>query len=622
MDTKKFFISILLAAAAVSCFPEEIDDPQKQQEQQQGIKDGEMVFHASFQDDAASRTVRQADGKVLWSAGEQISVFWGSMGSGGAKFVSTNTDAAATADFKGTLPAGSGDCIALYPYNSGAQGSNGDNVTVDFTNIQKAVPGSVPDDLYIAVARSSTADLSFKHVLGGIRFSVVSGDISKVTLSSNGGEVLASDRLSVNMGSDGKAVVTAYNEGFEFIEFAPSDGGFFTPGADYYIVTMPAEMSDGFNMIFERENGDILIKDVAGPVSISGATFISLPDADGAANWHPAKLTYSPREVYMGYKGGSFTIDVTYYGVPHVDSASEWIKASGSYGDPKVGCKYSFIVDENDGDERIGLITVCDDSNCYYVTVTQEKGPLKLNHHSLGMRFTATWCGYCPMMNTAFGTAKESLGDKFNIVNFHCASSDLAFSGSSTLEGTYKIGGYPTGIIDGRSLIENYGESYTASLVINAVQETERTYFTTTSAGIKSTVSGRDVTVDVDVLAGVPDKYKITVLLLENGIISPQADYNLGIWVNDYVHNNTARMALTSISGDEFTVEEAATVTNFTYSATIPAAYKIDNMSVLVYISKPFGQQAVVRSDNYGNWYIDNSRIVPVGVSCEPELLE
>ena len=49
----------------------------------------------------------------------------------------------------------------------------------------------------------------------------------------------------------------------------------------------------------------------------------------------------------------------------------------------------------NNGEERSSVMIVCDDKNCYPVVVTQGDGSKlkKVTHHSLGMRFTATWCG-------------------------------------------------------------------------------------------------------------------------------------------------------------------------------------------------------------------------------------
>ncbi|MBO4447078.1 MAG: Omp28-related outer membrane protein, partial [Bacteroidales bacterium] len=416
--------------------------------------------------------------------------------------------------------------------------------------------------------------------------------------------------------------VGAIDEGYDYIELAPENGGSFIPGEDYYFITLPTTMSKGFTLLFEREDGKIFTRNVNTSVAMSRAMFRYLPNADTEGEWVTPQLTFSPSEINIGALGGSFSIDVTYFGTPHVDASScDWISVTGSSGDPKFGCSYFFHVEPNTGSERVGVITICSDENCYPVMVTQADGSSvqRLKHHSLGMRFTATWCGYCPRMNKSFAQVHSDLGDKFNIVNFHATSSNLPFSGTPTLMSQYSIGGYPTGIVDGRALIKNYNISYTVSLIKQAIQETEDNYPTTTSVGISSSLSGQTLSVDVNVFALEAGTYKITALLLENGIVSPQTDYDENTTHNDYVHNNTARMSLSPISGTLFDVTSANSNTQFNYNVTVPTTYDKNNLSILVYIQKPFGNQAVLQSDNYGDYYVDNSRIVPVGETTTTE---
>jgi len=336
-----------------------------------------------------------------------------------------------------------------------------------------------------------------------------------------------------------------------------------------------------------------------------------------------APLTYTPKEISVSADGGPFTIKVTYSGDYHLDVQNpDWITVSRTEGDPKSGCVHYFMAKANTGNARTGVITVCDESNCFPVVVSQPMGASAktVSHHSLGMRFTATWCGYCPMMNDAFASVKSSIGNKFEIVNIHDLSSDLAFKDSQALLGKYSITGFPTGIVDGRKQIDNQSVvANTAAAVKEAVAETESTYPAMTSAGISSTLSDRHLDVKVKVFVRQSGDYKITALLLEDGIVHAQADYVNGAQ-DKYIHNHTARMTLTdSVLGDDFTAEVEST-TEFNYSAEIPEQYDASKMSVLVYIQNTFGNKKKIQSGNFGDWYIDNCRSAAVGTSVEPEV--
>lgn len=606
----------ILAFIGVSCTRQAAESP---------VSDSgkEIVIHARCSEvDPSTRTVRQEDGKVFWSPGDKIGVFYGTnQPQGGALFISQNSSAQPTADFIGTLPSGSGDYWGLYPYQQQSWRYGDDYVVTSFTNEQTAVDGSFPDNLYVALARSSTTDLSFSHPLGGIKFSLVSEGVTRITMTSNGGEAIACNQFLLSY-TGGQANVADYNVGYDTITLVP-ESGVFKAGENYYFVTIPVNMASGFTLTMERNDGKILRRNVNKAVVVSRASFRVLPEADKGYGWEDAKLEYTPSEVSIGPKGGTFDITVTTYGSYHVDiNGCDWIEAAGTDGDARFGCAHHFKVKPNTGAQRVGLISVCDASNCYPVVVTQADGThvKEITHHSLGMRFTATWCGYCPRMNTSFAMAKEVLGDRFMIVNLHGSGSDLYFSAAAPLLTQYQISGFPSGIVDGRVLIQNYNESYTSSLVQQAVQESEENYPAKTGLGISSSVSGRQADVKVKLYASEAGQYKLTVLLVEDGIVGYQADFVNGAH-NDYVHNRTARMCLSgSALGDQVNVAAADSETELSFSATIPSGYSIDKMSVLAFVQAAYGTQAKLGGQDYGDWYIDNCRDAALGTTVQPEV--
>ena len=60
-----------------------------------------MTIVADTEGGAETRTVRQADGRVFWSPGDEIAVF--SQAGSGARFVSVETESKVRARFQGTV---------------------------------------------------------------------------------------------------------------------------------------------------------------------------------------------------------------------------------------------------------------------------------------------------------------------------------------------------------------------------------------------------------------------------------------------------------------------------------------------------------------------------------------
>ena len=276
--------------------------------------------------------------------------------------------------------------------------------------------------------------------------------------------------------------------------------------------------------------------------------------------------------------------------------------------------------------ERTGMIQFCAGSNCYNVEVRQEAGVQDIDeelfnktfyHRSLGMRFTADWCGYCPNMAAAFSTVQEQLPDKFEVVNLHGSGSGLYFSSTGALESQYGISGYPSGIVDGRTDIPNFTEqSAIVSLVTSTISETESTYPTVSGISFNSSISGQTLTADVTLYLKKADNYKVTVVVLEDGIVGYQANY-YGDTYYDYVHDGVARIAMSDITGDSFTTSSDNQTRTFSYSAEIPADCVKDNLRVLVYVQRAFGSQPVISSGNYGGYYVDNCASAKAGTSLD-----
>lgn len=284
-----------------------------------------------------------------------------------------------------------------------------------------------------------------------------------------------------------------------------------------------------------------------------------------------------------------------------------------------------FKVEENTAAERTGVIQFCTGANCYKVEVRQKAGTQGVDeelfnktfyHRSLAMRFTADWCGYCPNMAEGFHMAQEQAPDKIESVSYHGSGSGLAFPFTSVLTGQYSVSGLPTGIVDGRTLIQNYDKSVIASRVVEAMYETEENYPTASGISFNSSISGQTLSADVTLYLKKAGDYKVTVVVLEDGIVGYQANYYTGT-TYDYVHDGVARIALSDISGDTFSTDSDNVTRTFSYNAVIPSEYNKNNLRILVYVHRAYGSQPVISSGDYGEYYIDNCASGKAGASLE-----
>ena len=308
------------------------------------------------------------------------------------------------------------------------------------------------------------------------------------------------------------------------------------------------------------------------------------------------------------------TVNVTSNLPWNVASDAAWCEVSPSSGENDGS--FDITVSENVSyDSRIANITVSavDGSLSRTIAVIQspaqrEEGDdswveAEFVHRSLAFRFTADWCGFCPMMATAMSDAQKELPGKLEVISVHGGGSGLACSASNTLANNYPIDGFPTGLVDGRTYIANYAIPVTTSLIVEAVNETESKYETVTAASWTSKVSGSQVTMDLSAYIKKAGSYKITALLVEDKVISYQADYNNGA-SDAYEHNGIIRAALSNVLGEDVEVTEDAQVKTFTYSAELPSECNKDNVRVVVYIQ---------RKDSDNSYYVDNTASATVG---------
>ena len=618
MKKNAFLFAALAAVLTCSCNVEQPVDVLPDE-------DGEITVLAAGFAGADTKTVRQSDGKVFWSPNDEISVMRNSTSSANKKFVASNTEPAAETYFTGIMPAGTGAYWAVYPYNANNSIQNGYFVT-SVPAKQEAVAGSFANNVFVSAAyeKNATKTLTFHHQCGGVKFTVTQPGIKSAVVVPADESVSLAGLVGLYAATTGSApyirATGSPEDMSNTVELVAPEGETLEVGEAYHIVTIPATLKGGFSLMLQKEDGTVCFRKVSKDVKIEAGHFLTLKDVDEGAEFD-RYFEFSPSTIEVEPVGGLFTMNIRSTVDFHVQINDDWIKQVSVTGDPRLGATVTFSAEMNIGEERSSVMIVCDDKNCYPVVVTQGDGSKlkKVTHHSLGMRFTATWCGYCPIMSKTFHLAKDNLGDKFEYICMYATDGDYGFSDMNTLASQYKIGGYPTGIIDGRFEVENYSSEYAAGLIASAVEETETNYPAATAIGLETSLSGQNLTVKAEVFANCAETYKLTVILMENGIIGYQADYTDGDQQN-FQHDRVARKTLTSsISGDSFSIDEVGGTKSFTYTYTVPASYKKNNLMILAYVQRTFGSRPVIQSGNYGNWYVDNCRVAAVGTTAPLE---
>ena len=203
-------------------------------------------FTAEWADESLTKTAIQADGTtVLWSKNEEINLF---VGTDTARFHSTNTEAAASVTFTGTLPvsAGTGEIWAAYPFNE-ANTFDGTHITMTISSQQIASVGSFADKFFPAIAKADGMSLKFYNVCGGAVFTVVQEGVRSVTFKSRSGENLVG-KMVVGLDENGVPRVESVSDGSDTVVLTPPDHGTFEVGKKYYAVLLPGTLSTGLSV--------------------------------------------------------------------------------------------------------------------------------------------------------------------------------------------------------------------------------------------------------------------------------------------------------------------------------------------------------------------------------------
>ena len=262
---------------------------------------------------------------------------------------------------------------------------------------------------------------------------------------------------------------------------------------------------------------------------------------------------------------------------------------------------------------RIATITITTNDNAVSSTVAVSQTADKSNddgswhnatfeHRAVAIRFTADWCGYCPMMASSLKRANELLDGKLEVISAH-ASGGLCSTVAEELAYMYGISDYPTGVVNGDTVVYNTGIDEVANSVANIVTTQAQSRGCTTAASWQSSVAASQSALNLTLYLKKAGNYKVTAMLVEDGIVGYQADYTNGA-TNNYTHEGVIRAAFTSATGDSFTTDKDNQIKQLSLTTAIPSACKQSNLRVVVYIQR----------QGSNGYYIDNSATATLGI--------
>lgn len=261
----------------------------------------------AYAGDSETRTERSSYGAVLWSPGDEISVFYGSGTDGGSRFTAQNTETSKVVNFTGSMNVVTGGndvspedtyFLAVYPYNASAS-CDGSSVTTVLPSQQLATPGTFADDLFPTLGYSKGLNMPFYNICGGLKFTLSEEGIKSVTIKGNNGEILAGT-ITVGLDDSGMPDVKRISNGSETITVSAPEGECFEVGKSYYIIMVPTEFESGFTLTFSKGDTQAVMYRLI-KTNIRRSVFGTLSSPDANLVWGDIDYVVIPDDNFRDY---------------------------------------------------------------------------------------------------------------------------------------------------------------------------------------------------------------------------------------------------------------------------------------------------------------------------------
>ena len=224
------------------------------------------------------------------------------------------------------------------------------------------------------------------------------------------------------------------------------------------------------------------------------------------------------------------------------------------------------------------------------IEFAKEKTQSSFPRQHLIEHFTGEACGYCPygMSCIVEGIAKH--GNNFIWVSHHegYMPDEYTVAGSDSVRSFNQVMGAPAMVlnrvprtIDGQTSLSFHPMDF-PSLIMNDSETSQ------VSVHVKSAYNSATRELSLRVRGTVLDvqtqSLYLTVMIKENGLVGPQADYN-GTWSGwqEFTHTRVVRVILTEPTGDVVAVNEQVYEKEFRY--TLPEQWNAEHCVAVAYVT-------------------------------------
>ena len=209
------------------------------------------TISASWEEDDGDTKTYLTGVRVKWQETDSIALAYGQLGSSMAiepYFVeSIDLKDARKATFEGYAPV-SADYIGVYPRGALMDCSPDGELKIAFPTVQRATAGSFGPEANVAVAYSSTTNLSFQNVGGLLAIAITDvGDHTVTSVRLTGTSAMSG---TVTLLKDTLPVVESIEDGVNYVDLT----GTFIEGGTYYFVVLPGS-HEGFTLTLTDANG-------------------------------------------------------------------------------------------------------------------------------------------------------------------------------------------------------------------------------------------------------------------------------------------------------------------------------------------------------------------------------
>lgn len=195
---------------------------------------------------AADTRTAVADGHTVWTADDQLKVYFSNGTSTVARLKTGEGTSSATYEVR--VPEDADACYAVYPASAQSAVLAGDSLSVVIPAVQEGLFSAG----HIAVAKASGTNFSFANINAFLKIQVASTKYTRITVESVGGENLAGT-VGVSTRS-GAAVAGTVENGSSSVEISSTDP---LAAGVYYISVLPG-VTHSKGLVVKYYRGDIL----------------------------------------------------------------------------------------------------------------------------------------------------------------------------------------------------------------------------------------------------------------------------------------------------------------------------------------------------------------------------